>query len=718
MGACCSHQEEEEEPLLPPRTPVCRDRLVSKQPLVGFVANSIPARLPDTTATSAPVQSAAATAGVATTIARIPGLKPQPSVLTQTVRYDEVSHGHTSWLLASAPSNTPDGLRFIGLDTEFDGPLLGLVQLATNARCLLVVVGKPSKNTHRRRSPNKALDALFRDPAIRKTGCELTKDALLLFSNFGHILRGGIDLTHLYSPATLKSTNRDTKGLFTLFSEMYLPPGQPLRKDKATTTSRWVGVPLTEAQLCYGVLDAWVSYKVGTHDPSKIASAMVLDLTRIDPGLLNALADQNSAVLAIEDMQQKQYDSKFSTVILRQDGKYDVLNSQFRNKLQFKDVVLFHLASGQVLPGKVEHGKYGKTKTVKLDNQLTGVYVVKNITVVEQGGSRGADSFLREVWVKLVLHGQLDTSTVPFFATLFLSQKQPLGTAPPAYDVSGHDLNPSQTKAVNTMLSAQKPLSLIHGPPGTGKTFAITAAVAASISSAEHHFYVLTCQTNAATRNLAVTLLKRGVSDFRIVVSDNFFVEWHEDQYKKIRDRVIQSSETRSQNFDKLIGPRTVVLCSLSQLSNSNIINILQRRRVTHLVIDEASQICLANLQHVLTLYQGSLKRLTFVGDPKQLAPFGSEQHPAVESVFERLQSDVMLNIQYRMPCDLGAFISGTVYNDRLASHKKPREVCTVALIDVTDGTEQTSGTGFTVRSPTRDLHRRGAMLTLALIGV
>ncbi|KAJ3145342.1 hypothetical protein HDU86_000938 [Geranomyces michiganensis] len=628
MGLCYSSPEE--EPLLQPRTPAYRKPLVSSQPLAGPIRKSPPFvdRVPVTTATPAPIrcvpppapaqcvstpapkqlptpapalcvstpapkQCLAAAVGVARFSIEIPGLIRQPSILTQTLTYNEVSDHHISWLLASAPSN-PEGLRFVGLDTEFDGPLLGLIQLATDTRCLLVVVAKPGK----KRSLSKALDTLFHDPAVRKTGCELTNDALLLNSNFGHVLRGGIDLTHAYSPATLKSTNRNPKGLFTLFSELYLPSCQPLRKDKATTTSRWVGVPLTEAQLSYGVLDAWISYKVGIYDPSKIARAMVLDLTKIDPGLLKSLADQNDAVLAIEHMQKKQYDSKFSAVTLRADGKYDIVNSQFRNKLHFKDDVLFYLASGEALSGKVEAGQHGKTKTVKLDNPLKAGSAVKSITVVKQSGPRAADSFLS--------------------------------------------------------------------------------------------------QTNAATRNLALALLKRGVTDFRIVVSDGFYVEWHEDQYRKIRDRVIHSSETRSEKFDKLIGPRTVVLCSLCQLSNSNMINILHRRRVTHIVIDEASQICLADLVHIPALFQGSLKRLTFVGDPKQLAPFGNEQHPAVQSVFERLHSDVMLNVQYRMPCDLGAFISSNVYNHKLLSHQQPRKECTVALIDVADGTEQASGTGFT----------------------
>ncbi|KAJ3185153.1 hypothetical protein HDU87_002720 [Geranomyces variabilis] len=626
-------------------------------------------------------------------VARIPGLAVQPLLQRQTVLYGEVSHAHISWLLDSSAIDA-SGFRSVGLDTEFDGPALGLIQLATDTRCLLLVVPKRSKNA--RKTCNTALDGLLRDPTVRKTGCELTKDALLLYSNFGHMLRGGIDITHLYSPAALESTNRDTKGLFTLFSEMYLPAGQPLRKDKVTTTSRWVGVKLTETQLSYGVLDAWVSYKVGVFEPDKIAKAKVLDLTSIDPVLLNALADQSTAVLAIEDMQQKQYDSKFSEVVRRSDGQYDVRNTQFRNKLQFSDTVLFHWKSGQMLTGTVQFSRHGKTKIVKLDNPPKLQRDVTKITVVEQGRSRGPDCFLREAWLKLVLHRQLDTSTAPFYEALFLKRTQPLSVAPPTYDLSRHDLNPSQLKAVAAMLSAEKPLTLIHGPPGTGKTFAITAAVAASITSSEHHFYVLTCQTNAATRNLAVTLLKRGVTDFKIVVSDDFFVEWHEEQYKRISDHVILSSVTKGGVFGDAIGPRTVVLCSVSQLSNSNIISVLKHRRLTHLIIDEASQICMANLQHVLTLYQDSLKRLTFVGDPKQLAPFGNEQHATVQSVYERLRSDVMLNVQYRMPCDLGAFVSAAVYDNQLVSFKQPREIGTVALVDVANGMEQTRGTGFT----------------------
>ncbi|KAJ3177061.1 hypothetical protein HDU85_006428 [Gaertneriomyces sp. JEL0708] len=631
----------------------------------------------------------------------IPGLEKQPSVEVVVLTYEKVSRTHIDWLLDSASSLTdPPGTpaaRSLGLDTEFTGPALGLIQLASETRCLLIKVPKPSKNrrVERPRDRNEALDTLLADPLVRKTGCELTKDALLLRANFGHNLRGGVDLTHLYSPSDLTATSHSATGLFTLFSTMYLPSALPLQKDKLTTTSPWVGVELTPVQLSYGVVDAWVSYKVGIHNLTKVGNASVLDFATVDPKVLDILVEQNTASLAVEDMTRKQYESKFSTVTRRRDGSYDVLNTQFRNKLMSRDKIAMHLDSGELHLGTVLWGPHGKTKTVKPDQPLDIKRQILKITVIEQGPTRGADEFLRDVFPKLVLHGTLDTAVIPFFRPIFLGQKAARQT-PTKYDLSGQKLNASQTKAVETMLSSQKPVNLIHGPPGTGKTYAITAAVAASVASTKNHnFYVLTCQTNAATRNLAVTLLKRQVTDFIILVSDNFFVEWHEEQYKVIRDHVVQSSETVGTGFSNCVGPRTVVLCSLSQLSNPRISSVLRQRRVTHIVIDEASQISVANLPHVLALYRESLQRLTFVGDPKQLAPFGNEQHPAVQSIFERMPADVMLQEQYRMPYDLGAFISKEVYNGRLTSHKQPRPGCSVALVDVSDGTEKMLGTGI-----------------------
>lgn len=161
---------------------------------------------------------------------------------------------------------------------------------------------------------------------------------------------------------------------------------------------------------------------------------------------------------------------------------------------------------------------------------------------------------------------------------------------------------------------------------GSGKTTVISSLVAAT-SHLDDHFIVIAAQTNAAVRNLAEALVKKGVDDFVIVVSDGFLIEWHEASYMNMNKHVIRTSELRDMSKDELeerIGPNTVLLCSLAQLSSSRLVTVLQERRLRHLLVDEASQIPTFALPHLFGLYKKTLRRISFVGDPKQvsLSPF------------------------------------------------------------------------------------------------
>jgi len=52
-------------------------------------------------------------------------------------------------------------------------------------------------------------------------------------------------------------------------------------------------------------------------------------------------------------------------------------------------------------------------------------------------------------------------------------------------------------------------------------------------------------------------------------------------------------------------------------------------------------------LPHVFALYRQTLRRVTFVGDPKQLGPFGCESSPdECESVFEMFDGGITLAYQ------------------------------------------------------------------------
>lgn len=88
-------------------------------------------------------------------------------------------------------------------------------------------------------------------------------------------------------------------------------------------------------------------------------------------------------------------------------------------------------------------------------------------------------------------------------------------------------LNPSQQKAVNTMLSTSDPthIVLVQGPPGTGKTSVIAAFVQLSLRLGKKGMW-LVAQSNVAVKNIAEKLLKEKFFDWKLLVSFDFHFEW------------------------------------------------------------------------------------------------------------------------------------------------------------------------------------------------
>ncbi|THG99082.1 hypothetical protein EW026_g3215 [Hermanssonia centrifuga] len=82
-------------------------------------------------------------------------------------------------------------------------------------------------------------------------------------------------------------------------------------------------------------------------------------------------------------------------------------------------------------------------------------------------------------------------------------------------------------------------------------------------------------------------------------------------------------------------------------------------------VIDEASQIAVADYIAPLQSFP-TIEKLCFIGDDKQLPPYGQEDIEELLSIFEiphlRLEA-LFLDTQYRMPPQLGEFISDAVYD-------------------------------------------------------
>ncbi|OAX31246.1 hypothetical protein K503DRAFT_870707 [Rhizopogon vinicolor AM-OR11-026] len=86
---------------------------------------------------------------------------------------------------------------------------------------------------------------------------------------------------------------------------------------------------------------------------------------------------------------------------------------------------------------------------------------------------------------------------------------------------------------------------------------------------------------------------------------------------------------------------------------------------------------------------------MVFIGDDKQLAPYGSDDIQQLQSVFEfphlRKRAS-FLNTQYRMPVVVGDFISRHVYGNQLKTVHNNNSNTACRFLDVKKGQEKKSG--------------------------
>lgn len=139
----------------------------------------------------------------------------------------------------------------------------------------------------------------------------------------------------------------------------------------------------------------------------------------------------------------------------------------------------------------------------------------------------------------IILKALQSTSAIadqPFFRAIWLPRETPAWPTGPSFLHSipasfSRPLNDSQRKAVGAILSTQ-PITVIHGPPGTGKTTVIAAAVTSiATSAAWDRSLWLVAQSNVAVKNIAEKLASVGFLDFKILVSRGNFIVTLREQY-------------------------------------------------------------------------------------------------------------------------------------------------------------------------------------------
>ena len=243
-------------------------------------------------------------------------------------------------------------------------------------------------------------------------------------------------------------------------------------------------------------------------------------------------------------------------------------------------------------------------------------------------------------------------------------------------------LNRSQEEAVNKVLGA-KQVSIVHGPPGTGKT---TTLVEAIYETLHRENQVIVCaQSNTAVDCISEKLVDRGINVLRIGnptrINDKKAIRDIQSNMRKksreerdtIRNRLsrlkFRATELEVKIDTELFDEARVVACTLVGSAN----RVMMNRHFTTLFIDEAAQA----LEAACWIAIGKADRVILAGDHHQLPPtikcIEAEREGLGRTLMQKIahtkpETVSLLKIQYRMHEDIMRFSSQWFYHNELES--------------------------------------------------
>ncbi|WP_255168190.1 AAA domain-containing protein [Natrononativus amylolyticus] len=219
------------------------------------------------------------------------------------------------------------------------------------------------------------------------------------------------------------------------------------------------------------------------------------------------------------------------------------------------------------------------------------------------------------------------------------------------------DNNAAQNEAVTKAVGAED-CALIHGPPGTGKTYTIARAIRAMVERGER--VLLSAFTNRAVDNALEALLEQleDVVDHERIVRVGSESGVREDMQGYRLERS-GDPETR---LAELQNAQVVAATTASCGSRT-----MKEQSFDVALVDEAAQLTEPGTHAAITLAD----RFVLVGDHEQLPPVVRAENDLSESLFERLvdlhpEAGVMLDRQYRMNQRIQAFASREFYDGEL----------------------------------------------------
>jgi DNA replication ATP-dependent helicase Dna2 len=227
------------------------------------------------------------------------------------------------------------------------------------------------------------------------------------------------------------------------------------------------------------------------------------------------------------------------------------------------------------------------------------------------------------------------------------------------------DNNPAQDEAVRRAVTAED-CALVHGPPGTGKTYTLARTVRALVERGER--VLLSAFTNRAVDNAVEALLEQGFEDVVRVGTESGVSE--PIQPYRLADR--GDPETLAAELqDAPVVAATTASCGSRAMRETS---------YDVAVVDEAGQLTEPGTLAAVN----RADRFVLVGDHQQLPPVvqaedadvdpddrATEEWPLSRSLFERLierypDAGVLLNRQYRMAQRVQYFPDREFYDGQL----------------------------------------------------
>ncbi|KAK0485263.1 P-loop containing nucleoside triphosphate hydrolase protein [Armillaria novae-zelandiae] len=393
-------------------------------------------------------------------------------------------------------------------------------------------------------------------------------------------------------------------------------------------------------------------------------------------------------------------EAKFS----HKNGKVNLSSARFKNRIRKSSAQTMEIESTGGDRPKTTQGRVirveGRTATITIQGHLPTQAPLKVTTI-----GREEPTQAERAKTMIILAALQQSSTIlkqPFIQALWFPwariswPTRASFTRKVTINFRGR-LNDSQRCAVDLILSNRNAdrVTVIRGPPGTGKTTVISAAVTSVIASGDQDRTLwLVAHSNVAVKNIAEKLASFGCLGFKILVSKDFHYGWHEHLYTVIEPNLIRSDDF----VEDIVGmarqllDSRIILCTLSMLSHDRMSTIARIVPVQTIIFDEASQIEIGDYLPVIHRFASSLQKMVFIGDDKQLPPYGHSDIPDLQSVFEKehLHRKIhVLDTQYRIPKPIGDFISERVYKNQLQTDHKILSKNCCRFVNVSGGQEE-----------------------------